>query len=172
MPEYSDNWILTYQGHRFHYLNPSIDEIDIRDIAHALSLKCRFSGHCKVFYSVGEHSIRVADQLQENLKLSGLLHDAAEAYMPDVPRPIKVQFGLDKYENTIKKLIVKKYGLVSDPRIKDMDNILLATEARDFMPNMDGWAKLPEPLPYKIIPYVAGAAETIFRINFELFGGR
>lgn len=150
--EYGDNWVTTFTGKKFHYLKPTPDEVDIRDIAHALSLKVRFSGHCLRFYSVGEHSLRVAEILPEELQLGGLLHDAAEAYIPDIPRPIKVHFGLGKAEEVIFKVISEKFGLVKSPLIKVADNILLATEARDLMPNMEGWAKLPEPLRGRIIP--------------------
>lgn len=153
MSEYDDNFIGTYTGKKFHYLSPKPEEIDIVDIAHALSLKCRFSGHVKVFYSVAEHSIRVSEIMPEHLKLEALLHDAAEAYMPDVPRPIKESFGLSKFEDTIQDMIFKKFGISNkSPQVKEADNILIATEARDLMANMDGWAELPEPLPGVITP--------------------
>lgn len=150
--EYKDNWITTFTGRQFHYLNPSPDEVDIRDIAHALSLKVRFSGHCLRFYSVAEHCLRVAEILPEGLQLSGLLHDAAEAYIPDIPRPIKEHYGLREAEDKILKVILEKFGLVEHPLIREADDVILATEARDLMANMDGWAKLPKPLRDRIIP--------------------
>jgi len=148
--EYEGNWITVYSGGRFHYKNPTVDEIFIEDIAHSLSLKCRFSGHTRVFYSVAEHSMRVAELLPDRLKLVGLLHDAQEAYMPDIPRPIKVEFGLYEYEKIIEDTIRIKFGLLLTADdlaiVKVADNIMLATEARDLMSTVDGWATLPEPL--------------------------
>lgn len=170
MNEYDGNWITTYTGKKFHYLNPSLDEIDIRDIAHALAMKCRFGGHCKQFYSVAEHSIRVMKLVPGRLRLSALLHDATEAYMPDVPRPIKVQFGLKVYERIIASTIRAKFGIYDYPVIKDADNILLATEARDLMNNTCDWADLPEPLPEVIEPMVATYAEACFLSHCEELG--
>jgi len=88
MTEYDEHWITTYTGKRFHYLDPQPEEIDIVDIAHALSLTCRFGGHCKEFYSVAEHSIRVAEIVPKEFQLLALLHDAGEAYTGDVQSPI------------------------------------------------------------------------------------
>lgn len=82
-------WIETYTGKKLFFLNPHPDDIVIDDIAHALSNQCRFSGHCKEFYSVAEHSVYVSKLLESKYKLAGLFHDAAEAYICDIPRPLK-----------------------------------------------------------------------------------
>ena len=96
-------WIETYTGIAFYPLDPRVSEINIDDIAHSLSLKTRFNGHCDQFYSVADHSIRVANKvhfLDEFAKFTtleernalcrrALLHDAAEAYLCDIPAPIK-----------------------------------------------------------------------------------
>uniref|UniRef100_A0A6M3IJF1 HD domain-containing protein n=1 Tax=viral metagenome TaxID=1070528 RepID=A0A6M3IJF1_9ZZZZ len=153
MTEFDDNWITTHTGKKFHYLDPQPDEIDIVDIAHHLSYLCRFTGAVSGFYSVADHSIRVAELLPPELRLAGLLHDAAEAYINDLSRPVKYTHKLQETEARIGAVIAKKFGVdFSDPRIKEADNILIATEARDLMPNMDGWAELPTPLPTKITP--------------------
>lgn len=171
MTEYDERWITTYSGNKLHYEEPSPDEINIEDIAHALSLKCRFSGHCFKFYSVAEHSVRVAELLPDELKLSGLLHDAAEAYIPDIPRPIKVSYGLKAVEDVIKEVINAKFGLVESPLIREADNILIATEARDLMPNTTDWAKLPEPLEEKIIPLSQDSAKIAFMHHYHMYAG-
>ena len=84
-------WIQTHLGIQFIVLEPRFENIHIGDIAHALSMNCRFNGHCKDFYSVAEHSVHVSRILDDdpNLALWGLLHDASEAYITDLPRPVK-----------------------------------------------------------------------------------
>lgn len=167
MSEYDENFITTYTGKKFHYLYPAPKEIDIRDIAHSLSLTCRFNGHCKVFYSVAEHSIRVSQIVPARLKLAALLHDAAEAYITDIPRPIKNAFGLRAPEALILSVILAKYDIQGiSPLIRDADNVLIATESRDLMPNTDGWAELPPPLEDKIEPWASKGIECAF---LELF---
>lgn len=171
MTEYDECWITTYTGKKFHFRDPKPEEICIEDIAHALSLKCRYSGHCKYLYSVAQHSLHVAFLLPGELKLSGLLHDAAEAYIPDIPRPVKVSFGLREFEDRLLSVIEAKYGLVKSRVIKEADNVMIATEASQLMDNMDGWAKLPEPLKYKIDYYSPLEMEDKFLRCFKRYGG-
>jgi len=83
------SWILTYTGKRFDTLNPKPEDICIEDIAHALSMICRFGGHCRQFYSVAQHCLLVSCNLPVEAELWGLMHDAAEAYVGDVVTPIK-----------------------------------------------------------------------------------
>ena len=78
----------TYTGKKFFPFDPRPEQICIEDIAHGLSMLCRFSGQCPYFYSVAEHSIYVVHCLPDNLQLEGLLHDASEAYLADLPRPV------------------------------------------------------------------------------------
>src|SRR5271156_4912831 len=80
-------WIQTFTGKKFYPFNPKPQDIDIRDIAHALSNICRFTGHTKRFYSVAEHSRNVAKLVPAHMKLQALLHDASEAYLCDIARP-------------------------------------------------------------------------------------
>jgi len=177
MNEYDGHWVNTYTGKHFHYLDPQPEEIDIIDIAHSLSLTCRYGGHCKQFYSVGDHSIRVAEIVPDGLKLRALLHDAAEAYLTDLPRPIKYDIPEFRIrENIIQRTIEAKFGiktsrspLIPDPDkkiIKWADNILLATEARDMMHDMVDWSALPDPLPEMILPMCSSAVENVFMMRF------
>lgn len=171
MDEYGGSWITTYTGKKFHFLDPQPEEIDIEDIAHALSLTCRFGGQCREFYSVAEHSVRVADIVPEELKPLALLHDASEAYMPDLPRPIKYSLpDFISMERVILIAIWDKFGVKNwfdnYDRIKERDNILLATEARDLMTNMDDWATLPPPLTKTIHPLNSRDAKMLFLYKF------
>ena len=172
MNEYDGKWRSTYTGKKFHFLDPQPDEICIEDIAHALSLTCRFGGACNEFYSVAEHSIRVAEIVPKEYKLHALLHDAAEAYLADMVRPMKSSLpGFKKMEDTILFAIWKKFipdwtdGGVR--AYKEADNIILATEARDLMENMNDWASLPLPLCQAIIPMSSKYAKYLFLLRFK-----
>lgn len=82
-------WIQTYTGRQFHVMEPRADEVHHEDIAHALSLLCRFNGHVDRFYSVAEHCLILSHVLPPEAQLWGLLHDAGEAYVGDMSRPLK-----------------------------------------------------------------------------------
>lgn len=171
--EYKGEWIETYSGGRLHFKNPQSEEIKIVDIAHHLSLICRFTGAVKEFYSVAEHSIRVAEIVPNELKLAALLHDAAEAYIGDISRPVKHTHKLQETENILANAIDKKYGIDSRvPAIRYADDVLIATEARDLMPNTIDWAVLPPPLFKKIHPLSPRVAESLFLACFYACGGK
>ena len=132
-------WISTHTGRRFWPLDPRPDEIDIRDIAHALSNQCRFSGHSNRFYSVGEHSLRVSGIVPPEHALWALLHDASEAYLVDLPRPLKHTPGFaEVYREAEARLmlaVAERFGLdpVMPDEVERADQILLATERRDLL---------------------------------------
>ena len=133
------DWIQTYTGRQFWPLDPRPDDISAHDIAHALAMKCRFGGHTKFpghIYSVAQHSILVADLLPKKFQLWGLLHDAAEAYLPDVPRPVKPFLaGFEAIERRIMECVAERFTLEwpMPAAVKVADNIALATERRDVM---------------------------------------
>uniref|UniRef100_A0A6M3JGC0 Phosphohydrolase n=1 Tax=viral metagenome TaxID=1070528 RepID=A0A6M3JGC0_9ZZZZ len=163
--EYDGHWITTYTGKKFHFLNPQPGEICIEDIAHALALTCRFGGHCREFYSVAEHSYRVAMIVDKKDKLAALLHDAHEAYLHDVPRPIKHDIiGYADIADRIQKVIHKSFSAIVyyPDHLKFADDVLLATEARDIMTTTQDWAELPMSLTLKIQPTNWRLAEKIF----------
>jgi len=81
--------LTTFGRKRYNFINPTVDAISIHDIAHSLSLLCRYNGHTPQFYSVAEHSVLVSRILPDDLALVGLLHDATEAYVGDMSRPCK-----------------------------------------------------------------------------------
>ena len=131
-------YISTYLGNRFYPLSGKIESVNIEDIAHGLAYQCRFNGQTSAFYSVAQHSLLVAGMLPDSLKLVGLLHDAAEAYIGDMVKPLKP--FIPEYQNIEKQVsreISRFFNLedLSYPEIKEADLILLATEKRDLMPN-------------------------------------
>ena len=164
-------WIQTYTGKRFTPLDPQPDQICIEDIAHALSLQCRYSGHCRAFYSVAEHSMRVSQIVPAEHQFAGLMHDAAEAYMGDMASPIKQMFPeFKRMENQIMKVVCEVFGIEwpLDPSVKIADNIMLATEARDLMVSPpEDWHLLEEPQQTYTIPVSSAAAEQMFLQMFH-----
>jgi uncharacterized protein len=167
----NNTWIQTYCGQQFWPMDPSPEEIDIRDVAHSLSMLCRFNGHCREFYSVAEHSVRVSRECQPEHALWGLLHDTAEAYFGDIPRPVKHQFpSISEMEDRLLKAAAERFGLVwpIPDAIAAVDEMLLATEARDLMdsPPAD-WLLTADPLRYKITPINPKEAEQAFLDRFE-----
>lgn len=117
---------------------PNKNQIDILDIAHALSMLCRFNGHCKSFYSVAQHSVLVSRLCKKEYALEGLLHDGTEAYCGDLIRPIKYFLPEFKVvEDKFEKVIIDAFLLNESPEcwknVKNADNIALVTEARDLV---------------------------------------
>ena len=168
------DWIQTYTGRRFYPLDPAAGDFDVRDIAHSLSMLCRFNGHCLRFYSVAEHSVRVSRLLDGELRLWGLLHDAGEAYLTDLPRPVKgliPEFrGL---EDRILEAAMRSFGLPwpMPAEVKLADDRLLATEARDLMgPPPADWGLTAAPLDERIIdPLGPDAAEQLFLETYDIY---
>lgn len=174
--------ILLQSGRYVNPLDLQPDDVAIDDIVHALSNQCRFSGHTRTFYSVAEHSVRVAYLLRDaghpmNVVLWGLLHDAAEAYLVDLPRPLKHHPGFgDTYravEAHALSAITRRFGLVPDEpaAVKHADLRLLATERRDLLPPIGNWAILDgvQPLDEQISPWRPDTAATfMFRLYREV----
>lgn len=165
-------WIQTYSGRRFNPIKPNYKAIVIQDIAHALSMQCRFSGHCREFYSVAQHSVLVSHICGEDA-LWGLLHDASEAYVVDVPRPIKRSGKFQAYieiEEMVQKAVCERFGLaLTEPHsVRKADKIMLATEARDLMsPLHPDWKQPADPLPFTIVPWSPKEAEANFLRRFD-----
>lgn len=149
--------ILTRRGHYFNFINPDESVIAIEDIATALSNICRFNGHTNTFYSVAQHSIFVSQLVPEEHALVALMHDAAEAYVGDVTRPLKNLLPEYKViEDRVHTAIFKNFGLdpVLPPCVKKADLIMLATEQKNLMAEHDDeWALLKgiEPLNTVIV---------------------
>jgi len=137
-----DNYIETYSGKKFYFQNPSHEDISIEDIAHSLSMQCRYTGHCKKFYSIAEHSIHVSCIVPPEYALEALMHDASEAYLTDVASPIKQVLSEYKImEQNIERVIFEKYGLQYPfhESIKYADLQLLMLEAKQVMTYCEEW---------------------------------
>lgn len=134
------DWIETASGREFWPLDPRPEEIHIEDIATALSKLCRFGGHCKSFYSVAEHCALASEFVPTGIALEALLHDAAEAYLSDIPRPLKRLPEFAAYraaETKLEQAIAARFGLVYPwpEEVKKIDDRLLHTEAGQLMPS-------------------------------------
>lgn len=141
----------TYTGKNFNPITPTIDTINIQDIANALSNICRFGGHCNQFYSVAQHSVFVSTLCDDEDALIGLLHDASEAYIGDMVRPLKYTDAMTPFrevENHISDLIVKKFSLKSHmtKSVKDADNLMVLSEANALFSPVPSWAESDKPL--------------------------
>ena len=185
----SGAWLQTYTGKKAEPLELRHAQVCIEDIAHALSNICRFGGHTRRFYSVAEHSVRMADELWAGrgtgmLSLAALLHDAPEAYLGDIPAPLKRHFFIcpeDKgetfatYERRAMGAILVGLGLDGllaswadlESKVKQADMRMLATEKRDLLgPEPEPRGKLPEPYDMDLadpMPSVRARDQFLFR---------
>lgn len=134
-------YIMTASGEDFWFLNPATETIHIGDIASALSKICRYTGHCRHFYSVAQHSVIVSHLVPEEHALEGLLHDASEAYLGDMSAPLKRK--LPEYqaiEGIVESALAAKFGLIYNldlgwpSSVKKADISALALEKKLLLP--------------------------------------
>lgn len=163
-------WILTHSGRKLNPLRLTPEDVDIEDIAHSLSMQCRWSGHTKSFYTVGQHCYLVSLEADEQDQLWGLLHDASEAYLVDLPSPIKRQMAeYNVAEERAMSAICARFGLPPFmPRsVHVADETLLATEYRDLMPHHPEFPKLRTPRKLRIVPLSQPAAKETYLRRFD-----
>ncbi|MDQ5902525.1 MAG: 5-nucleotidase [Pseudomonadota bacterium] len=170
-------YVSTFLGNRFYLLAPHIDDVAIEDIAHGLAFQCRFNGQTQHFYSVAQHSLMVAGLVPRRLALAALLHDAAEAYLGDMVKPLKSLFpDFSQIETEVMAIIGARFGVsgFDDRLIKRADLIALATEKRDLMPHSsEAWQSLGgiAPLPARIKPLSPPVAKQLFLLEFQRLAG-
>lgn len=176
-------WIQTHSGKKFPLVNPHPSCILIDDIAHALSMQCRFAGQCDRFYSVAEHSVHVSRQVEREHQLAGLLHDATEAYLHDLSRPLKQLLpGYKVLEERLWFVISAKYGLDYElpACVKEADATMVFVERRKLFSNpveAEDWGHglvEPDVLPdVGLIGWPQGHAKRMFYDRFfELTQGK
>lgn len=171
------NYITTYSGTHFAPTNPDPSGLHITDIAHALSLLCRGNGHVKTFFSVGQHCIHCALEAEargysRRVVLACLLHDASEAYMCDVPRPLKQ--CLNEYkeiENHLLDVIYTNYlgSTLTDEEaalVKEVDDDMLYYDLKTLLNEILNRSEpeMKTTFSYEVLPF-----ETVEKKYLELF---
>lgn len=139
--------ILLASGHYFDLLDPAGSRFTIADLARGLGNTCRFAGQCSAFYSVAEHSWHASFLVPANLAFAALMHDAQEALVGDVTRPLKSLLPEYKViENRISGVIADRFALADlcDHRLVKLADVqMLAAEQAELMPaHDDQWAVL------------------------------
>ena len=165
--------ILLHSGAYFDLLDPAGSDFTIHDIAHGLSHTCRYAGQCNGFYSVAEHSWHTSFLVPEHLQLAALMHDAAEAFIGDVTRPLKSLLpDYKRIERGVEDAIAARFGIIGmdAPEVKRADLAMLAAEQAQIMPShADAWAVLGGiiPAPVDVVMWTPPVAKAWFLHRFE-----
>jgi hypothetical protein len=131
------DWMQTYTGIAFYPLAPRAEEIHALDIAHGISMQCRYNGHVSRFYSVAEHCVLIAEYLldigaSKQIALWGLLHDGTESYVGDMVRPLKKHMpDFSAAEDVVMGAIRERFGLEQETMpegVRMADNRILLDE--------------------------------------------
>jgi uncharacterized protein len=168
------SWMQTFTGRQFFPLDPHPDDIDIVDIAHALALICRYGGHTTRHYSVAEHCVQMSYFVPEQDALWALLHDATEAYVGDMVRPLKNHMPAYRAaEDRVMTAIARRFEINPGmpASVKEADNrILLDERAAVMAPSERSWAAVEGlvPLGAPIEGWSPALAEWNYRERFEL----
>ena len=137
--------ILCRSGAYFDFEDPDASEFTIEDIAHGLSNICRFTGQCRKFYSVAEHSVRASYIVKPQFAFEALMHDAPEAFIGDVAKPLKALLpDYQRIEDRVERAVLGRFGLTlpMSPEIKTADLQMLKAEQTQAMRNSDAWPAL------------------------------
>jgi 5'-deoxynucleotidase YfbR-like HD superfamily hydrolase len=179
MKKHVPTWFQTFTGVKFNPNEATAEDIRIQDIAHALSHYCRFGGHTIQFYSVAQHLCMCHDNVKTRsavVRFQALLHDASEAYLGDVVKPLKVLLkDYQKIEKRLEAVIAAKFGLPAEllPQVKEVDLVALATEKRDLLVSGPEWELVRgiEPWKFRITPWPSTVAEAEFMRRFTYYYG-
>jgi len=163
--------ILLASGNYFDLLAPEHSTFTIEDVAHGLSNTCRFAGQCIRFYSVAQHSVIVSQHVPPEFAFAGLMHDAAEAFIGDITKPLKdILPDYRALEKRIEAAVLQRFGLpaVMPPEVKEIDVVMLATEQAQLMRNRDDWnyTRGRTPIPIEIPAMGPEAAKAAFLARY------
>ena len=169
------DWMETYSGRTFYPLDARPEEVYIEDIAHALSMMCRFNGHCTHFYSVAEHSIHTSYLVPEPYQMQAHMHDSTEAFLADIIRPVKPFLkGYSEFEHALWLVIAKRFDIdpVMHETVKKADNAILLTEKNHLKPKEAlPWNISGEPADREIWCLSPAEAKKMFLDRFVELGG-
>jgi uncharacterized protein len=177
-------YLQTVSGRFVNPFEPDPAQLDVEDIARALGNLCRFGGHSRSFYSVAQHSVIVSQLVEERGGdaedvFAALMHDAAEAYLGDMPHPIKHRSPLGTAfkvaEERLEEVIRARFAIKADvPEIKRADRALLATERRHFSAENWHWPELEgiEPLELELEAWSPDEAARAFARRFAELDAR
>lgn len=165
------SWLQTYTGLQFYPMDPDPGAVEIADIARALSMQCRYNGHVSEFYSVAEHCVLVSRLVPAEDALWGLLHDATEAYVGDMIRPLKNHMpAYREAEARVMAAISERFGLkgAMPLSVKEADNrVLLDEKARLLGSGPAPWDVPGEAYGIEIRAWSPAEAEAAYIARFE-----
>ncbi len=178
-------WFLTLSGQQFFYDEPGAYPFNVEEIAHALSFDCRFGCHLQHFYSVAQHAVLVARTVHwlgmtdPRVLRAALLHDASEAYLRDIPSPMKRLPAMYEYrilERRVQEAILSHFGiedLIDHPAIHRADKMMLETEKRALRPPSKFRQDYEnrESSPVFVAPMPPEEARELFVIAWSGYGG-
>ena len=165
------DWLQTFSGLKYWPADPRAEDVNLQDIAHALSMLCRYTGHVDRFYSVAEHSWHVSYLVSKPNALAGLLHDATEAYTNDISRPLKRSLPeYQQLENLNWLAIAQAFGLPDElpVEVHEADRNMLSVEKSALLKPLPewetdfGWPRLP----VKVFAWRPEVAERMFLQRF------
>ena len=177
-------YLQTVSGRFVNPFDPDPSQLDIGDIARALGNLCRFGGHSRAFYSVAQHSVIVSELVEQRGGdaedvFAALMHDASEAYLGDMPHPLKHRSALGAAfkaaEDHLEQVIGARFGIKADvPEIKRADRALLATERLAFSAEDWHWPELDgiEPLDLELTAWSPEEATEAFARRYAELDAR
>ncbi len=165
-------------GGRFFIDDPRPEDVNFDDIASSLAKLCRYTGHTgrynsrEEFYSVAQHSVLVSYKVPPEMAMVGLLHDATEAYIGDISKPLKLVIGpkIVEIEDRIWAAVAERFGLPREiPReVKEADLRMFVTERRDVLCKSTAeWGNVPEPYKSTIYPVGWRVAHALFTDRYR-----
>jgi hypothetical protein len=171
-----DEWSLTYTGKTYCPIDPRPEDVCIEDIAHGLSMLCRYNGQCREFYSVAEHSVHVSYMVPEALALEALLHDASEAYCNDLARPLKMHLPDYQLIEALNDAVIREvFALPASihPLVAQADRDIVESEKCLLAPMPDGhtWGGTLDP-SVRIYAWSPARAEYAFLRRFHTLSWR